>query len=308
MKHKYSKSLIPLIGQSVMLTVIVTVCFVAVVAIYGEVERKNNMVGFVSTATLFATAGTIFGGVVAALAIHNSFRQSAREKRFELRIGEHKKTVETAAGLVGKSIAVNTLPKLQEIPNSAEAMTWRKQAVSELYGFVERNYTDMMVSGALFEIECRGQENKELKRLEAQTARSQKEFADRYRQLYHKLHDYMNHFLTSMETLYRVSDSSGNMHWIWESDMVCYIEQWELQTNRPFIKELIEASQAQDELLDCVTRCAVETRDALTVFSEDFKELERLALLYSRSATDVEFDSGKRLQAYKDDCARHPIP
>lgn len=265
------------------------------------------MVGFFTASALFTTIGAIFGGVVAALAIHNSFRQSAREKRFELRISEHEKTVDTVVDLVGKSIAANTLPKLGETPNGMEAMERRRQALFELYAFVERNYTAIMASGALFEIECENKGNKQLKRLEAQTAKSQKEFADKYRQLYHTLHDYINHSLTGMETLYKVNDNTGNLLWIWEGDMALYIENWEYRDNRHFIEELTAASQEQDELLARITRYAIDARDALTVFSGDFKLLERAALLYSRSVTNGGSDGAKSLQAYEDYCAQHPI-
>ena len=305
MRRSYSKSIVPLMLKSIGLTMLVTVGFVVIDAAYRLAERKLNMFELLDPSALGATVGAIFGGVVAALAIHNSFNQTAREKRFELRISEHENAVGRVVELIGQSIAVNTLPKLVDMPDCMDEVRHRRQVIFNLYSFVEQNYASVLISGILFEIECENQNNNRLMDMEEKMAGSQKTFADAYRRLYHALHDYMNHSLNGMETLYSVTDNSGRLVWIWEHSDYSHLELWGNRYGRDFSEEVAKAFQTQNELVTRITQYAVETRDALTEFSEQFKLFERAALLYGRPSTSSQ--AVNRLRSYKDNCVKNPV-
>ena len=89
----------------------------------------------------------------------------------------NERAADAVAALVGKSVALNAIPKLSDIPEKTEELVRRKQILADMYGFVEQNYASVLISGHLFQ---HGDENRQA-------------FATAYRELYHALMDYINH-------------------------------------------------------------------------------------------------------------------
>ena len=226
-------------------------------------------------------------------------------ERYAKDIREHEKIVAEMVELIGRSIAINTMPKLSALPTGAEELERRRQALFDLYRFVEQNYASALVSGVLFAIEINCRE-RWWKSDAAMVAEDQKLFEKGYRSLYHALHDYINTTLKSMNTLYEVNDNSGNLIHIWEADSARYTELWELQYGRPFNDDLVEACQWEEFLQGALTICATDVRDALTVFSQNYKSYEWLVLLYAPLTGEVPQNAGERLNAYEEYCRKNP--
>lgn len=83
----------------------------------------------------------------------------------------NERAADAVAALVGKSVALNAIPKLSDIPEKTEELVRRKQILADMYGFVEQNHASVLISGHLFQ---HGDENRQA-------------FATAYRELYHAL-------------------------------------------------------------------------------------------------------------------------
>lgn len=49
----------------------------------------------------------------------------------------NERAADAVAALVGKSVALNAIPKLSDIPEKTEELVRRKQILADMYGFVE---------------------------------------------------------------------------------------------------------------------------------------------------------------------------
>ena len=234
------------------------------------------------------------------------FKANVRVERYEKNIREHEKIVAEMVELIGRSIAINTMPKLSMLPTGAEELERRRQALFDLYRFVEQNYASALVSGVLFEAECKKRRQEQLDDAESLAAANQRQFMNEYRYLYRALHDYIDGEIKNINTLYEVNDNSGNLIHIWEVDSARYTELWELQYGRPFNDDLVEACQWEEFLQGALTICATDVRDALTVFSQNYKSYEWLVLLYAPLTGEVPQNASERLDAYKEYCRKNP--
>ena len=113
----------------------------------------------------------------------------------------NERAADAVAALVGKSVALNAIPKLSDIPEKTEELVRRKQILADMYGFVEQNHASVLISGHLFQ---HGDENRQA-------------FATAYRELYHALMDYINHSMRGMDMLYKADDCECPPWYIWNT-------------------------------------------------------------------------------------------
>lgn len=303
---KNSNSLFAIIGKAAVLTIPATACFVLISCIYRDTifRRTVDMFQFLTESVLFAAMCAVFCGVVAALAIHTSFQQAVKQEQFELRIREQEKTAETVIDLVGRSIAVNTLPNCGDIPHSEDELNRRKEMVYELYQFVEANYAKILVSGVLFDYGRKTQKSKRLEDIENRVCETQRNFAREYRKLYHRLHQFIDFSSKNIHSLYMY-----NGMWIWDLASEADATQnpdsiLGLQALRPGISDAV---QKQQELLNSITESAVATRDSLTVFTQNYKDYERALLLYAGSSIGGFGSAAERFEKYRKECKDNPL-
>lgn len=69
----------------------------------------------------------------------------------------YERAADAVAALVGKSVVLNAIPKLSDIPEKTEELVRRKQILADMYGFVEQSYASVLISGYLFQ---HGDENR----------------------------------------------------------------------------------------------------------------------------------------------------
>lgn len=63
----------------------------------------------------------------------------------------YERAADAVAALVGKSVVLNAIPKLSDIPEKTEELVRRKQILADMYGFVEQSYASVLISGHLFQ-------------------------------------------------------------------------------------------------------------------------------------------------------------
>ena len=154
----------------------------------------------------------------------------------------NERAADAVAALVGKSVALNAIPKLSDIPEKTEELVRRKQILADMYGFVEQNYASILISGHLFQ---HGDENRQA-------------FATAYRELYHALMDYINHSMRGMDMLYKADDCECPPWYIWN-------------TSKEFGDTMAAMSQQQGKMLGTITEYAAKVRDAFAAYSVDYR-------------------------------------
>lgn len=144
----------------------------------------------------------------------------------------NERAADAVAALVGKSVALNAIPKLSDIPEKTEELVRRKQILADMYGFVEQNYASVLISGHLFQ---HGDENRQA-------------FATAYRELYHALMDYINHSMRGMDMLYKADDCECPPWYIWNTSKEDFVNEWEAQYSMKFGDTMAAMSQQQDNM------------------------------------------------------------
>ena len=154
----------------------------------------------------------------------------------------------------------------------------RKQILADMYGFVEQNYTSVLISGHLFQ---HGDENRQA-------------FATAYRELYHALMDYINHSMRGMDMLYKADDCECPPWYIWNTSKEDFVDEWEAQYSMKFGDTMAAMSQQQGKMLGAITEYAAKVRDAFAAYSVDYR-------------TDSPGRGVEVLQQYKEYCSRNPV-
>ena len=71
-------------------------------------------------------------------------------KKSILFVNRYEKAADAVAAIMGKSASLQSRPLLSDLPQDAAELALRKRELAELYGFVEQNYAQLMISGLLF--------------------------------------------------------------------------------------------------------------------------------------------------------------
>ena len=73
-------------------------------------------------------------------------------KKSILFVNRYEKAADATAAIIGKSASLQSRPLLSDLPQDAAELALRKRELAELYGFVEQNYAQLMISGLLFPV------------------------------------------------------------------------------------------------------------------------------------------------------------
>lgn len=109
-------------------------------------------------------------------------------KKSILFVNRYEKAADAVAAIMGKSASLQSRPLLSDLPQDAAELALRKRELAELYGFVEQNYAQLMISGLLFPGDNE----------------SRQTFTTAYHALYLALREYIIHVTHGMEMLYVV--------------------------------------------------------------------------------------------------------
>jgi len=174
----------------------------------------------ISNADWFIGHIGVFSGIVAALAIFVSIRQSqnitmqtqkllTEEKRYDTAKAQNESIIITINSLVTEILKINTEDRIWHIPRSQscyeQKLLWHKN----FYGTTENSYNELFLKRVLFDycdecINCKQQDKRQKDMLV-----SRKRFAENYRELYHTLHDYMNFAFDRLKTHYFINNMSA---------------------------------------------------------------------------------------------------
>lgn len=190
----------------------------------------------------------------------------------------NERAADAVAALVGKSVALNAIQKLSDIPEKTEELVRRKQILADMYGFVEQSYASVLISGYLFQ---HGDENRQA-------------FATAYRELYHALMDYINHSMRGMDMLYKADDCECPPWYIWNTSKEDFVDEWEAKYSMKFGDTMAAMRQQQGKMLGTITEYAAKVRDAFAAYSVDYR-------------TDSPGRGVEVLQQYKEYCSRNPV-
>ena len=199
-------------------------------------------------------------------------------KVVERATNRYERAADAVAALVGKSVALNAIPKLSDIPEKTEELVHRKQILADMYGFVEQNYASVLISGYLFP---GGGENRQA-------------FATAYRALYHALMDYIAHSTRGMDMLYKADDCECPPWYIWNTSKEDFVDVWETQYSMKFGDTMAAMSQQQDKMLDTITEYAKDVRDSFAAYSVDYR-------------TDSQGYGVIVMEEYKKYCSLNPV-
>jgi len=169
-------------------------------------------------------AGSIglFSGLIAASAIYIAVGQGdksqartqkllANEKRYDDKMLEITKIVDTANTFITRICEINVEDRLYKTPISKQDFDTRKAFYKGLYSLAESNYSEMFTQKVLYDYCGHCIDDKSLSTEQKAALEAQKKFAIEYRNLYKLLHDYINFALEKIDFVY-----FANGMWIWE--------------------------------------------------------------------------------------------
>lgn len=267
-----------------------------------------------STSDWFTALASIFGGVVAAVAIYLAFTQAdrlhkknqeylIREKTFHQKMTELKELSYLFTDMIGNALSINTMPLFSNVPLGEAEILQRKHMIYELYSLTEKNYSMVFVTGTLYDYctECaESREEKDL--IESQVA-----LAEEYRLLYHLLHDFINLRLNQLDLL-----CSADGLWIWEikekmkSDIASEINHYgeilsEMQT------AIITNTKMEVECKENINSSAGNLRELLSKYICSYKLFEE-KLLEGKLLNSKPSCTHDRLGVYIRYCEEHKRP
>jgi len=177
--------------------------------------------------------------------------------------------------------------------------------IHECYYFVEKNYTEIFLTEVLFGYcwDCGNQCN--FSEAEKKLMQSQRIFADKYRELYHVVHAFMNLYIQNMHNV-----RNGSEHQI-----TYRIPAADGEVLPPLLPDLHSRNDVLDEInrtveqevcLSKINAMVREVRDCFVVFTHDSKTLEQERLKKSAPPKRAACKCN-RLEAYKLYCQNNPL-
>lgn len=176
-------------------------------------------------------------------------------KKSILFVNRYEKAADAVAAIMGKSASLQSRPLLSDLPQDAAELALRKRELAELYGFVEQNYAQLMISGLLFPGDNE----------------SRQTFTTAYHALYLALREYIIHVTHGMEMLYVVEGWSDKPMWVWENDDDTFTTFWTSQHHADFDSTLFDMVKQEKDFLQTISRSATMARDAFTEFAVDYR-------------------------------------
>lgn len=177
-------------------------------------------------------------------------------KKSILFVNRYEKAADATAAIIGKSASLQSRPLLSDLPQDAAELALRKRELAELYGFVEQNYAQLMISGLLFPVPGDNE--------------SRQTFITAYHALYLVLREYIIHVTHGMEMLYVVEGWSDKPMWVWENDDT-FTTFWTSQHHEDFDSTLSNMVKQEKDFLQAISSSATMARDAFTEFAVDYR-------------------------------------
>lgn len=288
-----------------------------------KLERRIFL--FTSPSDFLAAICAVFCGVVAAVAIYVAFKQandlhreaiaqSAKERGCEQKLRELDSISACVTSFISESIVANTITNFVTVPKSPEEVDSQHLTILNLYCRIESLYTELFLSGVLYDYCTDCDEHCSLCPEEKDITEKQREFAIFFRKLYHKLHDFIDFYQMRLVDVYffegipiwelqrefmsEVAQNGGvclpeddnRPKWIGLSDRITAISNNQMQ-----------AESERAKFLEEITNLAVKTRDSFALYKEAVKHFE----LKSLSDPSCELATCKinRLEEYKKHCS-----
>lgn len=312
-----------LIPLSVCMTGFIAAVFAYIVQFREKIniEGGHNLLSFLTGSDLFLVLGTIFGGIVAAFAIYvafkqanqlhlNAAKQAAKEHYYERKMSDLSKISDITSEFLTTAISLNMLEDLTVALESHDQIMQRYHAVQEICRLVEQNYTALFLTGVLYDhcyhcpMQCK------LTTAEEKLTKSQAEFAAQYRQTYHRIHGWLNDYLTATTQLHLTPEG-----WIWEvkekfeqalkqTEPVQFRDNMQVYTDilNEKSQAIIPAAKEFHNHLSEITSMVVTTRDSFAIFLQDYKRLEQEILETKDGKSAAKSCKANRLAMYKENC------
>lgn len=234
---------------------------------------------------------TIFGGIIAALAIFLAFKRAdmvhektqkllLRDKRMERKIMELRNISSTVIDFIAQVHGFNIQSPLHKQPKSEQELQQRKQYYLQLYTEVETSFSQIFTSGLLFGHCEKCISNMQSSREQLDMLIKQKHLAEIYRALYRCIHDYISFTLEKLDTIYVTENI-----WIWEAEAASRASGHltQEQMNEAYYKAglinsinkgILEASKEDANFKHQLNEMAIQLRNALVEYAYSYMRFE----------------------------------